>query len=282
MLRAQSNFVLLAITLLLLTTGCDTPDTVSKFCASSNSTLVSAIPIFQDLQGSCLREENIEKGIGTFESVQTNASCDEIGKQADGAVAAVQILTDYFSAINSLATFGTAKTASDASTLISKTTAAVGINSPAQTALSSIASFLTTAVTNAYQQKSLDKDLIQVSTNIGNVTDALVKIVQTNYIDQKLNIEENKLASRYKEFALKQPTGEITLELDDRWRADGQNIIAKRASAQNLITALNTIKKGSADLATNAHSIKAKEIQGLLDPYVTQLQTLVPQIQKGF
>jgi hypothetical protein len=282
MLGAQRIFVFLATTFLLSASGCNTPDAVSKFCASSNATLTSAIPIFRDLKGSCLREKNLEKGLGTFEVVQSDSGCDAIGTQAEGAVAATQILADYFNAINALATFGTAKTASNASDLISKTGSALGASPAANTALGSITSFLTTAATSAYQQKSLSKDLTQVSKNIGDVTDGLVQIVQTNYIDQGLKSEEQKLATRYKEFAQKQATGEITIELDDRWHADVQSIATKRMSAQNLITALNAIKMGSAELAANAHSIKAKEIQGLLDPYVTQLQTLVPQIQKGF
>jgi hypothetical protein len=35
-------------------------------------------------------------------------------------------------------------------------------------------------------------------------------------------------------------------------------------------------------LAANAHQIKAKEVPGLLGPYVTQIQALIPQIQKAF
>jgi hypothetical protein len=283
MLRVQRLCAVLAATLLLSATGCDTPDTVSKFCASSSTTLTSAIPIFQDLEGSCLREKNLAEGIGTFEVVTTDANCDLIGKQGDGAIAAVKILADYFSAINSLATFGTAKTASDASTLVTKTAAAVGAATPAQIALGDIATFLTTAATSGYQQKSLDKDLSQVSANIGAVTDALVTIVQRNYIGQQLKPEAGNLASHYKEFAVKNPGAPaVTIELDDRWHADAQTLATRQASAESLITALNAIKKGSADLAVNAKTVQAKELQSLLDPYVTQLQTLIPQIQKGF
>lgn len=281
MLSSKRTFLFVAV-IILLSTSCNSPDSVSKFCVSSVSTLTSAIPVFQDLKTSCLREINIEKGIGTFETAQSDPQCDVIGKQSEGAIAAVRVLTDYFNAINALATFGTAKTASDASTLISKTGAAVGASSPAQTALGSIASFLTTAAISARQEQYLNKDLTQVSKNIGDVTDALVQIIQTNYIDQELKSEEQKLATSYKEFSQKQAPGEITIELDDRWHADEQSIAAKRVSAQSLITALNTIKNGSSDMAANAHSIRAKEIQALLDPYVTELQALAPQIQKGF
>jgi len=120
-----------------------------------------------------------------------------------------------------------------------------------------------------------------VSGNISAVVNALITIVQDDYIGRQLASEEQKLADRYLEFA-KDKSPEVKLLLDDRWHADEQALAAKRASAQSLITALQALSKGFADLAANAHQLKAKEIPGLLGPYVTQLQTLIPQIQKGF
>ncbi|MGI4829724.1 MAG: hypothetical protein ACRYFU_16240 [Janthinobacterium lividum] len=274
--------LVLAATILLISSGCNTPDAVSKFCGSANTTLAAAIPVFKDLPASCLREVNLQKGIGAFEAVQTDPSCDLIAKQAEGAVAATKILSDYFSALNSLATFGTAKVGSDASSLLSKTEAAVGAGSAAQTALGSMAGFLATAATGAYQQRALNKDLTVVSKNIGDVVDALVTIVQNNYIDQALTAENQKLGTRYKEFALTSTSAEVLLNLDDRWHVDERSVDAKRASAETLISALQAIKNGTADLAANAHSVKAKELPGLLNPYITQIQMLIPQIQKGF
>ena len=113
------------------------------------------------------------------------------------------------------------------------------------------------------------------------MVNALITIVQDDYIGRQLASEEQKLADRYLEFA-KDKSPEVKLLLDDRWHADEQALAAKRASAQSLITALQALSKGFADLAANAHQLKAKEIPGLLGPYVTQLQTLIPQIQKGF
>ena len=286
MLRAPHKLGLIAA-VLVVSSGCNTPGAVSTFCGSANATLASAIPVFQDLSASCLREVNIQKGIGTFVAVQADSNCALIGEQAEGAVAAVSILSDYFNALNSIATFGTAKVSSDASTLISKTVAAVGAKSPAQTALGSMANFLTSTATGAYQAKSLNKDLDAVSNNIGNVTDALVTILQNNYLGtgQGLTQESEKLSDRYKEFAHSYNTAnnaDILLTLDDRWHADEQALQVRRASAQNLISALQAIKKGVAALSKNGRSVTSKELPGLLSPYITQLQTLIPEIQKGF
>jgi len=274
--------IFIALALLATFSGCTTPDAVSKFCGSATTTLTSAIPIFDDMKQSCLREVDSRNEFGTFKPpVKDDPNCAAIGNQASGAVAAARILSDYFSAINSLASFGTAKAGTDAQNLLSQTGAAVGASTAAQTALGSITQFLVSASTSGYQQKQLEKDLPAVSGNISAVVTALITIVQDDYINRQLGSEEQKLAVRYKEFA-KGQSPEVRLLLDDRWHADEQALATKRASAQSLITALQTLSKGFADLAKNAHQLNAKEVPGLLGPYITQIQTLVPQIQKGF
>jgi hypothetical protein len=281
MLHAKRSLALVTL-MILFSVGCNSPDTISKFCAASNATLASAVPVFQDIKGFCLRQKNIAKGIGTFEIVTDDEGCNDLGKQADGAVAAVQILADYFTAINALANFGTAKAGSDAGTLVEKTAAAVGANTAAQTALGSIASFLTSVATSGYQRKSLNNDIIAANKNIGDVIDALVMILRENYIKQGLDQESKNLASRYKEFSLAHNDGALILQLDDRWHSDAQAVADKRVAAENLIEALLAIKKGVADLAANAKKINTKELAALLEPYVTQLETLIPQVQKAF
>ena len=279
--RVRVTLLLVAILALSLM-SCTTPDAVSKFCGSAATTLTSANPVFDDMKLSCLREVDSRNEFGTFKPpVQSDPGCTAIGNQAAGAAAAAKILSDYFSAINSLASFGTAKAGTDAQNLLSKTGAAVGASSAAQTALGSIAQFLVSAATSGYQQKQLEKDLAKVSGNIFAVASALITIIQDDYIGRILKSEEEKLGDRYKEFA-KNASPEVKLLLDDRWHADELALEAKRASAQSLVTALQTLSKGFADLAANAHQLKAKEIPGLLGPYVTQLQTLIPQIQKAF
>jgi hypothetical protein len=273
---------LLAGVLVLSLMSCTTPDAVSKFCGSAATTLTAATPVFEDMKQSCQREVNSREEFGTFKPpAEGDPNCAAIGTQADGAKAAARILSDYFSAINSLASFGTAKVGTDAQNLVTKTAAAVGEKSPAQTALGSIAQFLASAATSGYQQKQLEKDLTQVSANISSVVNALVAIIQKDYVGRLLSSEEQKLAVRYREFAQgKSP--EVKLLLDDRWNADEQALVAKRSSAQSLVAALQALSKGFADLAANAHHLKAKEVPGLLGPYVTQLQALIPQIQKAF
>jgi hypothetical protein len=280
--RARAILVLIAVLALSLL-SCTTPAEVSKFCGSAATTLTSAEPVFDDMKQSCLREVDSRNAFATFKPpVQSDPGCTMIGDQVAGAEAAAKILSDYFSAINALASFGTPPTgtapaATNSQNLLSQTPAAVGAGSTAQTALTSISQFLI----SGYQQKQLDKDLTKVSSNISAVVSALIAIVRDIYIGLQLASEEQKLSDRYQKFA-KDQSPEVKLLLDDRWNADEQALLAKRASARSLITALEALSKGFADLAANGHQLKSKKVPGLLEPYVTQLQTLNPQIQKAF
>jgi len=263
-------------------TGCDTPDAVSKFCTSAMATLTAAQPVFADMKQSCLREVNSRTEFGTFKPpLEDDPNCAEVGQQADGSEAAAKVLSGYFGAINSIASFGTAKAGTDAQSLLTKTAAAVGENSASQKALGSIAQFLVSASTAGYQARQLEKDLPKVGANIANVTAGLVKIVQDDYIGRLLKSEEQKLAFRYEGYAHgKSP--EIVLMLDTRWQSDEQAIESKRAAARSLVTSLNALSKGFADLAAKSRTLKGKEVPGLLAPYTTQMQTLIPQVQKAF
>jgi hypothetical protein len=149
--------LLLTAALTLSLMSCTTPDAVSKFCGSAVTTLTSANPVFEDMKQSCLREVNSREQFGTFKPpLEGDPNCNAIGDQAAGAAAAAKLLSDYFSAINSLASFGTAKAGTDAQNLVAKTGAAVGASSSAQTALGSIAQFLVSTAASGYQQRQLE------------------------------------------------------------------------------------------------------------------------------
>ncbi len=280
-MRRQGTLVVLG--LLLALSGCTTPNSVSQFCGSATTTLSSAIPVFADMKQSCMREVASRTEFGAFTlPAQDDANCTAIGEKAGGAEAAVSILFDYYGALNDLASFGTTKAGADAQALVSQTGAAVGAGSSTQDALGSLAKIIVSASTARYQQKQMEKDLVSASGSITQVNDALIKILREGYIARQLASEEEKLAVRYKEFAKLHSSPEVTLALDDRWHADEQALQARRASAKSLIKALETLSRGTAELAANAPHLKAKEIVALLEPYVAQLKDLLPLIEKGF
>jgi hypothetical protein len=145
MFRPYSAGVI-ALGLTLLFASCTSPDEVSKFSKASVTSLNSAIPVFADFKMPCLREVNSRTEIGEFVPFkQEDASCDEIEVQMKGAVAATKLLSEYFSAIDSLASFGTKTVSSDAQQLAEQTSGAFGAGSDAKKAVGSIVSFLTNA-----------------------------------------------------------------------------------------------------------------------------------------
>jgi hypothetical protein len=271
------------LTIFLSLTGCDTPSAVSTFCGTATTTLSSASTVLADIRGSCLREVNTNRVIGSFTlPVTSDPNCALVGTQGDAAIAAAKLLAEYFSTINSLATIGTAKTSADANTLAANTAGVFAVGSAETTAVGSIAQDLTSGIMNVYQTRKLAQDLPKASSDVTAITNALITIIQTNYINQELANEEKKIANPYKTFLLAHNSPEVTLTLEGNWQADEQNLQARRVAANSAVTALQTLSKGFADLANNARTLKAKELSGLLEPYVTQMQTLVPQIQKAF
>jgi hypothetical protein len=277
-----STFIATALSL----GSCSTPDAVSKFSAAAVSVLTSADPIFDDMQLSCLREVNSREEFGTFRPPSpSDLNCTAIGTQVAGAEAAAKILSDYFGAIDSLTSFGTAKAGTDAQNLLSKTSAAFGAGSASQTALGSIAQILVPAAVSGYQQRQFDKDLTKVARNVPAALNQLVVVVEGDYIGRLLLSEEQKLSDRYREFSRTNAAGmspEVKLTLDGRWRTDEMALQAKRASAQNLVTALKIISKAFAGLAANERLFRSKDTAGLLGPDVTLLEALIPEIHKGF
>jgi hypothetical protein len=277
------RYIFAVLGLIFALSGCTTSDSVSEFCASATATLDAAGPVFADMKQSCLREVASRAEFGAFTPpAQDDANCIAIGDKAAGAQAALTILSDFYVALNDLASFGSTKAGADAQGSASQAEAAVGSGSSTASALGSLAKMIASASSGRYQQKQIEKDLASASGNITQVDDALIKILQEDYIGRQLGSEEEKLGVRYKEFAKLHPSPEVTLTLDHRWHSDERTLQARRASAKSLIAALNTLSKGTADLAANAPHLNAKESAALLEPYVVQLKSLLPLIQRGF
>ncbi len=272
---------LLLALLLLVPGGCAAPDTIADFCGASEGVLTASVPVFADLGASCLRVKTLEQGIGTFAVVKSDSGCAAIDAQAKASVAAAKILEQYFGALHSLAKFGAAKPASDASTLAAGTAALAGSDTTAQTAIAAMAQFLTTATFSRHSTRSATSDMVQVNRNVAAVCDALITILQTNYVDQELADEERKLAVHYREFAVEHPEPQMVALLDERWQADRKALGARRTAARQAVAALEAVKAGVGALAARGDSLKAKEIPALLDPYIQRMQALLPEMQKA-
>ena len=271
------------VLILALLLSCNTPDSIAKFCSSAAITLRTGDAFFDDMKASCIREERTRESFGAFTVSDPNpAACSDIGKQAAGLKAASKVISNYFSALNDLASFGTSKAGDDAKDLLAKVSTQAKLSAAPQAALASVAGFLTRVATSAYQQKQLADDIVKVHEDIRVSLDGLGDAVGVVYLHQ-LQDEEKKTATRYSEFLLQhQGAAEMILVLDSRWQSDRASFAAKQTAALNYKAALDTLARGNDDLAAHAHGLKAKELPGLLSPYAAQLESLVPAIQKAF
>jgi hypothetical protein len=245
------------------------------------------------MKASCIRDAQTFQPFGAFAVSDPNpTACENIGKQSEGLEAASKLISNYFTALNDLASFGTSKatdatkSSGDAKSLAATASSQAKLSEGREKALASVADFLAHAAMSGYQQKQLADDIVKVHEDVKAVLDGLGEAAGVAYLHQ-LEDEEQKTADRYTEFLRgvekqRQPTADVILALDSRWQADRASFAAKQKAAKSYKAALATMAKGNEDLAAHARSLKEKDLSGLLSPYAAQLETLAPAIQKAF
>ena len=179
-----------------------------------------------------------------------------------------------------------ARVGTSATRLVDEASAIAKPGKDTKSALENLGSFLAKAMTSGYPQRQLARDLPDVSKNAIAVLGALSEIVRIDYAGSLLTSERQKLTDQYREFeAAKRKTAPLSVEaqlaLYDRWRTDDDAIAVKRAAALKFAAGLDSMSKGLANLAANADKLSAKELFALLEPYASELETLIPAIQKA-
>src|SRR5271157_5392898 len=173
---SASKSAVFAIALVLaFLLSCDTPDAIANFSSSAVVTLRSGDSLFDDMRGTCVREAQTREPFGSFSvsDAAAPAVCDDVGKQAEGLKAASKILSNYFTALNDLASFGTSKTGDDVRGLLAKASGQAKLSAARQDALGSIAGLLTRVVAAGYQRKKLADDIVKAHGDIKAVLDGL-------------------------------------------------------------------------------------------------------------
>lgn len=269
----------------ILFTGCNTPVSVADFCSSANSSLTSGSVIWQDLQGSCLRDEAAAMPFTEFKPNKPqdpSAACNVYPPQVEGLQAATKVLADYFVAMNSLASFGTAQLGTSAGALAQTVATKASLQPNEVNAVQALATVVTHLVATGYQTKHLDADLKEADPQVKAITAALERVVNLNYLPL-LNHEQADMSFRYQKFLADNPCPgrpdhnchlETLIVLQDRWQGDLKSLAAKRQAAAAFVSALDTIAEGHAALAANADRLKAQQLPGLLAPYSDELKTL--------
>jgi hypothetical protein len=267
--------------LIVMMSGCDNPEAVAKFSSSAGATLKSGNAIFDDMKGSCLRALKTQTALGALQlDAPADAKCDNVGKSAEGLKVASELLADYFSALNDLASFGTSKLGDQASSLLSKATQSTYLKPATKTALGPIASFLTNAAVSGRRAKDLQKAISTVSPDVRSVLEGLSEAVANSYMEE-LGDEEGKTFNRYSRFETDHKSPEALLMIEARWRDERAGIESKRNAARSYCAALDSLAKADDQLASAA-KLKARELPSLLSPYVIQMDSLLPAVRKAF
>ena len=283
--KGQANALMAVVAMALAAApACDTPGSVAQFCSSAVTTLKTGDVMFDDMEASCERIVEAGNEIGTFPTEERKTEvCGRIGMQAAILKSESQKLSDYFAALNALASFSSTGAQSSASSAASGAAQGTEMSDAEQAALGSIGSFLVQAATSGYQQKALSAEIVRMRDGVDTLLNGLSKAVGVVYAPQ-LRQERAAMADRYRNFLLEHgsATPDTLLNLDGRWQSDRAAFAAKLQAAAAYQDALATIVKGNDDLAAHARTLRTREVTGLLSPYTTQLNSMISRIQKGF
>ncbi len=113
------------------------------------------------------------------------------------------------------------------------------------------------------------------------MTEALERIVGRDY-ERLLDQEAKALHNRYDDAVRAQSTPAIRLLVYDSWRQAIGRVDARKDAAESYVRGLRQIREGHHKLVETSSKITGKGLAAALHPYVSQLSTLIPEIQKGF
>jgi len=284
--------------------SCVSPDVVAKFAGDASKSLSQGTAIFDDLPASVVRRDcdaNVEKRDFDFKSPDEaclidpleQANLSSAKKDRDDIIAVQKVLIDYFDAIQQLATFGKATdssgkskddaSAGSASANSLKSGGKLTSNDEVK-AVTSLGQIMVKAFSAGYRNRELSRDLKSADDAVAAITGALTHIVTEDYmfdperpaLPSLLNLEAHALKEQYKG-----ADGSPTL-LRISWTDRSSKLLARNSSASSYVEALGKIRSGHKQLESQKSQLNAQSLAADLQPYISSLESLIPQIQKVF
>jgi hypothetical protein len=283
--------------------SCVSADVVAKFASNASKSLSQGTAIFADFPASVVRRDCFSHVLNLdFDFKPADEACvigsleqDNLSsakKDRDDVLAVQKVLIDYFDAIQQLAAFGKTKDSSgkskdDAS---SGSTSANNLKSKGKLtpndvkAVTGLAQIVVKAFSAGYKNRELSRDLTDADDAVATITAALTHIVKDDYMyDSKdpdagslLNLEAGAMHRQYKD-----ADGSPML-LRVSWTALSGKLLARNSSANSYLEALDEIKSGHHRLAKQPIQLNGQSLAADLEPYISSLESLIPQIQKVF
>ena len=274
----------LIVTLLIISlSSCAPPQSIATFAGTATITLDHGPPLFADLNGTCVRrhllaQESAPSFLPGAAPLHQAAACSQFVTEGAALTKLSSVLSAYFSAIHQLAAFNTSNVSTIASSAAENAATAANWDSSQVSSAAKLSTLITEAFTERYQSRHLSTYLREAQQPVADILHAFEDVIGKDYLGL-LREEEQTLKARYQRVG-DAHSAAIILLLDRAYNQDLNELNARRQSAEAYVKALQQIEQGQAKLAENI-TRNSKELTMSLEPYITELESLLPEIERG-
>ena len=278
--------------LVLLTSlaSCTSPEGIAALADGAGKALNEGPALFKDIHESCVRRHEDAQPITAIflppvivrasEAKSEIAACAPFAAEADGLAKASGVLTAYFKAMQELAAFATSSVSGPNEEAAENAATAANLSLTQIDSIGKLSGLVTQLFTERYQRSHLVKYLREADPSVASITRGFEDIVSKDYAGL-LQEEQQTLTAQYQDVGDVRDTA-ILLLLNRAYSEDGDDLNRRKAVASAYVAALQQIREGHHKLAQNADRLNGKSMTVALQPYITQLQALIPTLQKGF
>jgi hypothetical protein len=285
--------ILVSFAALLIGTqwSCASPEAIATFAGSAQKALAVAPPLFGDIHDSCVRRQSLRPNTPILpafvppdskdapaQNPPALAACTRFASQAQALGSVSNTLSDYFKAVQQLASFDATGVSGANESAAANAASAAGLSYPQIESAGKLASVVTRAFTEGYQRRRLLEYLRDADPAVANITQGLENVIK-NYLDF-LQEEQQTTTARYQSVADTNQKA-VLLLLNRAYSEDVVQIGQRRSSAQAFTEALRAIREGHRQLVQSARHLNAKRLSLALQPYTSKLDGLMPALQRN-
>ena len=267
--------------------SCTPPTAIATFAGTADAAIAQGPPIFADIHDSCVRRQSDEARIAPQyphagqdnqnKPANPQSVCASFAPEVTELEHVSSVLTAYFQAMQQLAAFDQSAISMQATQTGQNAGAAAVLSANQVDAVSKLSGLVTRAFTEHYQRGKLIEFLRAADPHVAVVTQALETIVSKDYAGL-LEEEERAVNRRYQRVSGNRDTATVLL-LNRAYSQDVNELQRRRAAAATYSAALMQIRNGHHQLAESIEHLNNKQIALTLQPYISQLQTLVRAVQ---
>jgi len=267
--------------------SCTPPVAIATFAASAETAISAGPAIFADIHHSCARRELDEQRIVAKyphagqsqpdDAMPGQSVCASFVPEVKELEHVSSILGSYFRTMQQLAAFDESKVSVQAKEAGESAGTAAILSLNQIDSVAKLSGLITRAFTQHYQRSKLIELLRAADPHVAVVCQVLESVLSKDY-SGLLDEEERAMKRRYQRVSGVDNPATVLL-LNRAYSEDLAELQRRRAAANGYAAALEQVRDGHHQLATDAGRLKNKEIALALAPYISRIQTLVAQIQ---